>query len=71
MLLAYDGCSPSHFRFPKFHNMLHYLDYIRQFGSVVPNAGYAWESAIKVFLHMPYQVYYQAGVVSLMTTAIL
>lgn len=53
---AFAGQSKSNFCFPKFHLLLHYPDFIRRYGSLIPNQGYWWEAAMTTFLRLPYQV---------------
>lgn len=53
---AFEGYSLSEFCFIKFHVLLHYPHFLREFGSLIPMCGYWWESSIKFYLKVPYQV---------------
>ena len=46
---AFDGYQVSEFRYLKFHQLLHYKDF------VVSTAGYPWEGSIRFFLSNPYR----------------
>lgn len=52
---VFDGYSKSNFNFIKFHMLLHYPQFLREFGSIIPTNGYWWEAAIKFFLKIPYK----------------
>lgn len=52
---AFDGYQVSEFRYLKFHQLLHYKDFVQRFGSVVSTAGYPWEGSIRFFLSNPYR----------------
>jgi hypothetical protein len=51
---AFGAYNASQFRFPKFHGLVHLVDFIRRFGSLQVGAGYSWEKAILEFLRKPY-----------------
>ena len=42
--------------FSKFHLLLHYKDFIVNFGSTISGAGYAFEAAIRFFIREPYRL---------------
>ena len=53
---AFQGYQASNFCFIKFHQLLHYADFLQRFGSVVSTAEYPYEGAIRFFLTNPYKM---------------
>ena len=52
---AFAGCSPSDFKFIKFHLLLHYKDMILQYGSIMPFSTHSWEAALKFLVKGPFR----------------